>query len=312
MELPDAPEAPAPAAVTPVPTATTHSEARLYEPAKRAKHACRYRDGAWECLDLEHFNVLVTTDIEHPEGLSVATAPLHAEDDEGGGHCIQAFRVAFSHPTKEIVVDWTRATLTVNGAAKQVVPGFSRGMTAALEQRRSVAAPGATLVEAVGALDQDCAAPALRPNEDQRLELVLRLPVTLGGAAHIVSATTTAVWQGASERDAVALLAVPEEQDASGWHWWGTAVPFAVGALAAAGVATGAALSNAQTINPLILTPVIFLGGTVVYGGCCAGCGWFLLDRKPQERQARAQESNRERAALLEKRRALGLEGVAY
>lgn len=306
-------QVPLPADETPS-MATTRTEALVFDRARRAAEVCGYEAGSWSCRELERFNVLVTAATEHPAHMTARVRPLTGGEDPASPDCMTGLTLEITHPTAEVAVDWSRATLAVDGVARQVVPGFARQGTAGLEQRKSVAAAGTTLVESVHAIDGSCLASVAPDASDARL--VLRVPVSAGGTEYPVSSTILVTRETMTEADALASLAVPPEQDSSGWHWWGTAIPLGIGAGLAGGLAVilavGAALPGGNA-TLLIAAPVMLLVGTLVYGGCPALCGWVFLDRPAQARQAKAEAANERRAALLEQRRALGIDdAVAY
>lgn len=294
---------------------TTTAEKLLFDPAERAQAACRFRGDDWECLDLQHFNARLDVSVDHPADLKVSIMPSVVDDAGDPLDCVRSIAVSLQHPDSELLVDWSRATLTVDGVAKQAVPGFARQLTVSLDQRRSVAEAGSVLAETVHSLDGECIAPST-PSEAGRT-IVLGLPVEIGSQRSVVRSTAHLVWQPAEEKDVIALLPVADVMAADGWPWVATTVGFSLGGLLAIvpAIVIGAETHQRNLRDGLPLAIAagvgIWAAATLVYGGCCAFVGWCFFDRPAQQRLARAEENNRQREALLEKREALGLE-MAY
>ena len=246
------------------------------DPAEAAK-TCAWdaTGGEWRCdkRRLERFRLVgVTTQ----EGTTPATVTVSPMSD---GTCLRALVVEVSGHPADLMVDWSRVALAVNGVAVQAVPGFARKLTSSLAQRPSIAPTGTALREQVFPVDADCIGEK-RPPYDAQSTLELHMPHTIGGEEATFQWRMAREWVPVTEREAFGLLPPPGgARVATGFapplticvSLWG---PAACGLL-------GVGTLSAATVVELVSLSLVSSGQRTTWteGACLGGaaCGALLL-----------------------------------
>lgn len=248
-----------------------------------------------EDIHLDQWDSAFVTVVDRPSDLRATAHPLFQRVTEDGPRgCVVAIEATVRSDNDDVVIDWSKVTLVVNGVARGAIPGFAKKVTDSLAQRPSTAPPGAAISEQVFSDLASNADNAEGACISDGSNVTLDMPLRVGGRDDRLRFSVRKEFIPATEAELFAFVEEPavstpvnESQPVEVPFPIGGTVGAATGVVAAVGVGVLLASQPLQPDGPTAYrTPAGHLAASIILAAIvglpvaalAGGAGWWLFD----------------------------------